>query len=56
MVFEERLDYLRKLIKEKDKIKTDAVELASQHLGLVKHLTSTPAGIMGIPVSTQRPM
>jgi len=35
MVFEERLEYLRKLIKEQDKIKNDAVEQANQHLGLV---------------------
>ena len=35
MVFEERLEHLRKLIKEQDKFKKDAVDLANQHLGLV---------------------
>jgi len=35
MVFEARIEYLKKLIKEQDRIKNDAVELANQHLGLV---------------------
>ena len=35
MVFEERLEYLKKLIKQQDEIKNDAVDLVNQHLGLV---------------------
>jgi hypothetical protein len=35
MVFEERLEYLKKIIKEQKEIKKDAVDKANEHLGLV---------------------